>query len=120
VTTPQPAAQKVAQRAAYMAEKVNLQVRAVIENMSWFTGDDGKKYEIFGSGGGTELASELEVPLLGQIPIVSALREGGDSGRPITVLDPENEASKVFFEMARLLEEEHLPTRRYNEGLKLL
>ena len=120
VTTPQPAAQKVAQRAAYMAEKVNLQVRAVIENMSWFTGDDGKKYEIFGSGGGTEFASELEVPLLGQIPIVSALREGGDSGRPITVLDPENEASKVFFEMARLLEEEHLPTRRYNEGLKLL
>ena len=120
VTTPQPAAQKVAQRAAYMAEKVNLQVRAVIENMSWFTGDDGKKYEIFGSGGGKELADELEVPLLGQIPIVAALREGGDSGRPITVLDPENEASKVFFEMARLLEEEHLPTRRYNEGLKLL
>ena len=120
VTTPQPAAQKVAQRAAYMAEKVNLQVRAVIENMSWFTGDDGKKYEIFGSGGGTELASELDVPLLGQIPIVSALREGGDNGRPITVVDPENEASKVFFEMARLLEEEHLPTRRYNEGLKLL
>ena len=120
VTTPQPAAQKVAQRAAYMAEKVNLQVRAVIENMSWFTGDDGKKYEIFGSGGGTELASELDVPLLGQIPIVSALREGGDNGRPITVVDPENEASKVLFEMARLLEEEHLPTRRYNEGLKLL
>jgi len=120
VTTPQPAAQKVAQRAAYMAEKVNLQVRAVIENMSWFTGDDGKKYEIFGSGGGTELASELDVPLLGQIPIVSALREGGDNGRPITVVDPESEASKVFFEMARLLEEEHLPTRRYNEGLKLL
>lgn len=120
VTTPQPAAQKVAQRAAYMAEKVNLQVRAVIENMSWFTGDDGKKYEIFGSGGGKELADELEVPLLGQIPIVAALREGGDSGRPITVLDPENESSKVFFEMARLLEEEHLPTRRYNEGLKLL
>ena len=94
VTTPQPAAQKVAQRAAYMAEKVNLQVRAVIENMSWFTGDDGKKYEIFGSGGGTELATELDVPLLGQIPIISALREGGDNGRPITVVDPENEASK--------------------------
>ena len=120
VTTPQPAAQKVAQRAAYMAEKVNLQVRAVIENMSWFTGDDGKKYEIFGSGGGTELATELDVSLLGQITIISALREGGDNGRPITVVDPENEASKVFFEMARLLEEEHLPTRRYNEGLKLL
>ena len=62
VTTPQPAAQKVAQRAAYMAEKVNLQVRGVIENMSWFRGDDGKRYDIFGSGGGEALAAELDVP----------------------------------------------------------
>ena len=120
VTTPQPAAQKVAQRAAFMAEKVNLQVRAIIENMSWFTGDDGKRYEIFGAGGGQELADQLNVPLLGQVPLVPALREGGDVGDPITVVDPESEAAQVFTEMARLLEEEHLPTRRYNEGLKLL
>ncbi len=120
VTTPQPAAQKVAQRAAFMADKVNLQVRAVIENMSWFRGDDGKQYEIFGAGGGRELADVLDVPLLGQVPLVPALREGGDVGAPITVEDPDSEASQVFFEMARLLEEEHLPTRRYNEGLKLI
>lgn len=120
VTTPQPAAQKVAQRAAFMAEKVNLQVRAIIENMSWFRGDDGKRYEIFGAGGGQELADQLEVPLLGQVPLVPALREGGDVGNPITVADPSSEAAQVFTEMARLLEEEHLPTRRYNEGLKLL
>ena len=120
VTTPQPAAQKVAQRAAYMAEKVNLQVRAVVENMSWFRGDDDKRYDIFGSGGGEALAQELNVPLLGQIPLVKELREGGDVGRPIMVSDPDNEAAVVFREMARLLTEEYLPTRRYNEGLKLV
>ena len=59
VTTPQPAAQKVARLSAAMAQKVNLPVKGVIENMSWFTGDDGKRYEIFGSGGGQELADEL-------------------------------------------------------------
>ena len=73
VTTPQPAAQKVAQRAAFMAEKVRLDVKGVIENMSWFTGDDGTRYEIFGSGGGKELADLIEVPLLGQIPLVPQL-----------------------------------------------
>ena len=118
VTTPQPAAQKVAQRAAYMAEKVNLQIRAVVENMSWFRGEDDKRYDIFGSGGGEALANELDVPLLGQVPLVTELREGGDVGRPIVVSNPESEAASIFREMARLLTEEYLPTRRYNEGLK--
>ena len=120
VTTPQPAAQKVAQRAAYMAEKVNLQIRAVVENMSWFRGEDEKRYDIFGSGGGEALANELDVPLLGQVPLVTELREGGDVGRPIVVSNPESEAASIFREMARLLTEEYLPTRRYNEGLKLV
>src|SRR4029453_11368411 len=74
VTTPQSAAQKVAQRAAAMAEKVDLDVIGVIENMSWFRGDDGKRYELFGAGGGQELADQLGVPLLGQVPLVPALR----------------------------------------------
>ena len=62
VTTPQPAAQRVAQRAAFMADTVNLEVKGVIENMSWFTGDDGKRYYLFGAGGGKDLADRLEVP----------------------------------------------------------
>ena len=68
--------------------------------MSWFTGDDGRRYELFGSGGGQELADELGVPLLAQLPLVPALREGGDVGRPITAVDPESEAAQTFLRMA--------------------
>ena len=71
VTTPQAAAGRVAQRSAYMAKKINLPLRGVIENMSWFTGDDGRRYELFGAGGGQQLAADLGVPLLGQIPFVT-------------------------------------------------
>jgi ATP-binding protein involved in chromosome partitioning len=96
VTTPQAAAQRVAQRTAYMAKKINLPVRGVVENMSWFTGDDGHRYELFGAGGGQLLATELGVPLLAQIPLVPALREGGDVGRPVTVTDETGEVGQAF------------------------
>jgi ATP-binding protein involved in chromosome partitioning len=100
VTTPQAAAQRVAQRSAYMAAKVNLKVHGVIENMSWFTGDDGKRYELFGAGGGAALAEKLGVPLAGQVPLVPALREGGDEGYPVVAADPGGEAASAFNELA--------------------
>ncbi|MGI8778353.1 MAG: Mrp/NBP35 family ATP-binding protein [Acidimicrobiales bacterium] len=100
VTTPQPAAQRVAQRSALMARKVNMSVRGVIENMSWFTGDDGTRYPIFGAGGGQLLADDLKVPLLAQVPLMIALREGGDDGTPVTVSDPQSEASQAFAGLA--------------------
>jgi len=103
VTTPQAAAQRVAQRTAYMAKKVNLPLRGVIENMAWFTGDDGKRYEIFGRGGGAALAEDLGVPLIGQVPLVPDLREGGDIGLPVTVSDPDGEASQAFAAIAKEL-----------------
>ena len=96
VTTPQPTAQRVAKRAAGMAEKVNQEVIGVVENMSWFTGDDGKRYEIFGSGGGEELAVELGVPLLGRVPLVPAMRAGADRGEPVGVAAPGSEAEAAF------------------------
>ena len=96
VTTPQPAAQRVAVKAGLMAAKVNQEVVGVIENMSWFTGDDGKRYELFGAGGGEAVASDLDVPLLGQIPLIPDLREGSDTGNPVTVTDPGGEASRAF------------------------
>ena len=120
VTTPQPAAQKVAQRAAFMADKVRLETKGIIENMSWFTGDDGKRYELFGAGGGQELAERIDVPFLGQIPLVSALREGGDDGKPITVVDPGSEAAQAFAAIAERIDVELAPTRRFNPELRIL
>lgn len=119
VTTPQPAAQKVASLAAAMAAKVNLPVRGIIENMSWFIGDDGKRYEIFGSGGGAELAAEIGVPLLGQLPLVLALREGGDHGRPITAVQPDSEAARVFHEIARRIAVDLKPKKIFSPSLKI-
>jgi ATP-binding protein involved in chromosome partitioning len=104
VTTPQAAAQRVAQRTAYMAKKINLPFRGVIENMSWFTGEDGRRYQLFGEGGGAALASDLGVQLLGQIPLVPALREGGDEGYPVTVADPSSEAAQAFDALAKTVD----------------
>jgi ATP-binding protein involved in chromosome partitioning len=119
VTTPQPAAQKVARLSAAMAKKVNLPVRGVIENMTWFTGDDGKRYELFGSGGGRDLADELGVPLLAQIPLVTQLREGGDEGRPIAAVAPTSEAGAAFHALAEQVEGMR-PKRIFSKGLKVL
>jgi ATP-binding protein involved in chromosome partitioning len=120
VTTPQPAAQSVAQRAGLMAEKVHLDVKGVIENMSWFTGDDGVRYELFGRGGGQVLADRLEVPLLGQVPFVPALREGGDDGRPITAVSPDSEAAQIFRSIADRIATELAPKRIYRKELKII
>ena len=118
VTTPQIAAQSVAQRAAFMAEKVDIEVRGVIENMSWFTGDDGQRYELFGEGGGGALAEKLGVPLLGQIPLVPALRAGSDNGNPVAV-DTSTEIGSIFAEIARVVEEDLKPSKRRHRELKI-
>ena len=118
VTTPQEAAQKVARLSAAMAKKVNMTVRGVIENMSWFTGDDGKRYELFGAGGGKELADELDVPLMAQIPLVAQLREGGDDGKPIAAVAPESEAGAAFHALADQIVAMR-PKRIFSSKLKL-
>ncbi len=119
VTTPNPAAQRVAQRSAFMFAKVNITVRGVIENMSWFTGDDGKRYDLFGAGGGAELARTLDVELIGQVPMTIPLREGSDQGRPIMAVDPGSEASAVFAAMASWIGA-HGPTKRTHPELKIV
>lgn len=120
VTTPQPAAERVAQRAAFMAQKVGLEVKGVIENLSWFTGDDAKRYELFGAGGGADLAGRLGVPLVGQVPLVPALRQGSDDGEPIAAVDPSGEAGAVFAEMARVIDEDLAPTKRRHRELRIV
>jgi ATP-binding protein involved in chromosome partitioning len=101
VTTPQPAAQSVAKRAADMAAKVDLELLGVIENMSGFVTPDGQRYTIFGEGGGQLLADELEVPLLGKVPLSEALREGADSGMPLVLSDPDSPAAVAIRDAAR-------------------
>ena len=101
VTTPQPAAQSVARRAAEMAGKVDLELLGVIENMSGFTAPDGQRFTIFGEGGGQLLADELGVPLLGKVPLSEALREHADGGSPLVFEDPGAPAAQAIRDAAR-------------------
>jgi ATP-binding protein involved in chromosome partitioning len=118
VTTPQAVAEKVAQRAGFMAEKTGLKVVGVVENMSYFRGDDGKEYRIFGTGGGASLAERLGVPLLGEIPIDPALREFADIGAPIVLQAPDSEVAQTLEatakELVNLLPPKPKPSRRIN------
>jgi ATP-binding protein involved in chromosome partitioning len=101
VTTPQPAAQKVARRSAEMADKVKLEIAGVIENMSGFTTPTGERYALFGEGGGQALADEIDVPLLGTVPLTMPLREQSDAGVPLTVTDPDDPAAQAVRQAAR-------------------
>jgi ATP-binding protein involved in chromosome partitioning len=100
VTTPQPAAQKVAARAAETALRFDLEIAGVIENMSGFTTPSGERFTIFGEGGGQLLADELDVPLLGKIPLQEELRVCADNGRPLVLEDPDAPASQALFHAA--------------------
>jgi ATP-binding protein involved in chromosome partitioning len=101
VTTPQPTAQKVARRSAEMAHKVNMEVCGVIENMSGFTTPSGERFAIFDEGGGKDLADELDVPLLGKVPLTMPLRQQADAGLPVVAFDPDDPASQAIRQAAR-------------------
>ncbi len=103
VTTPQPAATNVARKGGLMFQKVNVPLLGVAENMSWFSDASGQKQMIFGSGGGIITAEKLGTTLLGQVPLIPAIREGGDSGTPIVVSDPKSPAAVVFRDIAETL-----------------
>lgn len=109
VTTPQSAAADVAERAGAIALQTQQKLVGVVENMSWLVQPDGSKLELFGSGGGELLASRLSqtvaapVPLLGQIPLDIALRQGGDAGQPIVLSDPDSAAGTALLEIAEKL-----------------
>jgi ATP-binding protein involved in chromosome partitioning len=100
VTTPQPAAQKVARRAAEMAGKFKLEIAGVIENMAGFTTPAGERYPIFGEGGGQLLADELDVPLLAKVPLTMPLREQADAGTPLVLADPDDPAAQAIRQAA--------------------
>lgn len=103
VTTPQQAAERVAQRAGFMAEKTGLKPAGVVENMSYFVCEHGQRYELFGAGGGQSLADRLRVPLLGQIPMDPKLREFADKGAPIVLQEPDSEVAQALDRVAKEL-----------------
>jgi ATP-binding protein involved in chromosome partitioning len=109
VTTPQPAAAEVAQRAGALALQTEQPILGVVENMSWLVTPDGERLTVFGEGGGAQVAANLTeasggaVPLLGQIPLDQAVREGGDAGEPVVLARPDSEPAAVFRRIAAAL-----------------
>jgi len=103
VTTPQPAATRVATKGGLMFQKVNVPLLGVAENMSHFVDPAGQRHLLFGSGGGAATAEKLGTALLGQVPLIQEIREGGDRGMPIVVSAPEGPAAGVFRAIAEKL-----------------
>ncbi|OZC50459.1 sodium:proton antiporter [Rhodococcus sp. RS1C4] len=109
VTTPQQAAAEVAERAGAIALQTRQRIAGVVENMSWLELPDGTRMDIFGSGGGQDVSDRLtkavgaKVPLLGQIPLDTAVREGGDAGTPIVLAQPETPAAQALEAVAKQL-----------------
>ena len=110
VTTPQPAAQQVAVRAAQMAEKIGMRIIGVVENMSYLVGTG---QEIFGSGGGRRLADEVGAPLLGSVPLDPVLREAADAGMPVLEAAPHSESAAAITALAGAIQAD---ATRHPEG----
>jgi ATP-binding protein involved in chromosome partitioning len=104
VTTPQEASIGVVRKGVAMFEKVNVPILGIVENMSYFTAPNGDRVEIFGHGGGRTEATRKNVPFLGEIPIFTAIREGGDKGVPVTVSDAKSPPAQAFMVVAQALQ----------------
>jgi ATP-binding protein involved in chromosome partitioning len=101
VTTPQQVSLADSRRAVRMYQKLNIPTLGIVENMSYYACPScGHESDIFGRGGGERMAQQLEVPFLGKIPIYQPIREGGDSGVPLVIAEPESPAGKAFIAVA--------------------
>lgn len=103
ITTPQEASLGVVRKGIAMFQKVNVPILGIVENMSYFTAPSGERVEIFGHGGGAEEASRQEVPFLGEVPLFTEIREGGDAGVPVVVSDAEGAPARAFGKVAAAL-----------------
>ena len=105
VTTPQEASLGVVRKGIAMFEKVNVPILGIVENMSYFTTPNGERVEIFGHGGGRAEAARKNFPFLGEVPLFTEIREGGDAGLPVVVSAPEKAPAQAFIAVARALTE---------------
>jgi ATP-binding protein involved in chromosome partitioning len=103
VTTPQEASLGVVRKGMAMFEKVNVSLLGLIENMSYFTAPNGERIEIFGHGGGRAEAARQCIPFLGEVPLFTEIREGGDRGVPVVVSDPQSKPGQAFIAIAENL-----------------
>jgi len=101
VSTPQEIALQDVKRGIRMFEKLKVNIIGLIDNMSYFVGDDGKRYAIFGEGGVKKTAEEFQTEFLGEIPINSEVGKCGDSGKPIVEVDSSHEISKIYLDFAK-------------------
>jgi ATP-binding protein involved in chromosome partitioning len=106
VTTPQDVSLNVARRGLQMFRQVQVPILGVVENMSYFIGEDGKRYELFGKGGGRKLAAESGVPLLGEIPIDPRVAESGDLGEPVVHRHPDSPVALAYLALADAVDKE--------------
>ncbi len=117
VTTPQEVSLIDARKGLKMFEKVNVPVMGIIENMSYFIAPDtGKRYDIFGTGGGEKLAQELNTTFLGGIPLDPRIREGGDNGKPLVETLPDSDEAKTVIKIAEKLDEKLNTTEDKSSG----
>jgi len=103
VTTPQEASLGVVRKGISMFQKLNVPILGIVENMSYFTAPGGERLEIFGHGGGRDEAARQNVPFLGEVPLFTEIREGGDKGIPIVISGKENPAGQCFVKIAEAL-----------------
>jgi ATP-binding protein involved in chromosome partitioning len=103
VTTPQEASLGVVRKGIAMFKKVNVPLLGIVENMSYFTTPNGERVEIFGHGGGPAEAARQDIPFLGEVPIFTEIREGGDRGVPVVVSAPGKPAGRAFIQIAEAL-----------------
>ena len=108
VSTPQEVALLDVKRGIKMFDKLGVKILGLIDNMSFFTGDDGKKYKIFGEGGVKKTADEFKKEFLGEIPIDPKVGKTGDEGMPIVESDPTNEVSKIYLNFAKKIKSTYL------------
>jgi ATP-binding protein involved in chromosome partitioning len=103
VTTPQEASLGVVRKGIAMFEKLNVPLLGIVENMSYFSTPQGERIEIFGHGGGRKEAENRKIPFLGEVPIFLEIRQGGDSGVPVVVSNPQAAPAQAFIEIAKSL-----------------
>ncbi|HAW00619.1 MAG TPA: chromosome partitioning protein, partial [Verrucomicrobiales bacterium] len=109
VTTPQEASVGVVRKGIAMFEKVNVPILGIVENMSYFTAPNGDRIEIFGNGGGRVECERKNIPFLGEVPIFTEIREGGDSGQPVAAVQTDSPAGLSFMNVAKILKNQWMP-----------